>query len=113
MQDRTQCGRFRLSGIRTRRRKVETLGPDFPERHVDITEIVITTAAGILALSVHFVTERRMTSGHDADPVINPSADRAEVLRLGCVVPAHLLDARLGRSEEHTSELQSPKDLVC
>ena len=23
-----------LSGIRTRRRKVETLGPDFPERHV-------------------------------------------------------------------------------
>ena len=40
-----------------------------------------------------------MTSGHDADPVINPSADRAEVLRLGCVVPAHLLDARLGRRQ--------------
>src|SRR6202158_6131134 len=40
-----------------------------------------------------------MTSGHDADPVINPSANRVEVLRLGCVVPAHLLDARLGRRQ--------------
>jgi hypothetical protein len=48
---------------------------------------------------VRFVTERRMTSGHDADPVINPLADRAEVLRLGCVVPTHLLDARLGRRQ--------------
>jgi hypothetical protein len=41
----------------------------------------------------------RMTCGHDADPVINPSGDRAEVLRIGCVVPAHLLDARLGRRQ--------------
>ena len=40
-----------------------------------------------------------MTCGHDADPVINPSGDRAEVLRIGCVVPAHLLDARLGRRQ--------------
>jgi len=40
-----------------------------------------------------------MASGHDADPVLNPSADRAEVLRLGCVVPAHLLDARPGRRQ--------------
>ena len=48
---------------------------------------------------VRFVTERCMTSGHDADPVINPSADRAEVLGLGRVVPACLLDARLGRRQ--------------
>ena len=40
-----------------------------------------------------------MTGGHDADPVINPSADRSEVLRLGCVAPAHLLDARLARRQ--------------
>jgi hypothetical protein len=31
---------------------------------------------------------------HDADPVINPLADRAEVLGFGRVVPARLLDAR-------------------
>jgi hypothetical protein len=31
---------------------------------------------------------------HDADPVINPSADRAEALRLGRVVPARLQNAR-------------------
>jgi MFS family permease len=31
--------------------------------------------------------------------VINPSADRAEVLRLGRVVPAHLMDARRGRRQ--------------
>ena len=36
---------------------------------------------------------------HDADPVINPSADRAKVLRLGRVVPTRLLDARLGRRQ--------------
>jgi len=36
---------------------------------------------------------------HDADPVINPLADRAEVLGLGRVVPARLLDARLGRHQ--------------
>jgi hypothetical protein len=46
-----------------------------------------------------FLTERRMTSGHDADPVINPSADHSEVLRLGCIVPAHFPDARLGRRQ--------------
>jgi hypothetical protein len=36
---------------------------------------------------------------HDADPVINPPADRAETLRLGRVVPARLLDARLDRRQ--------------
>ena len=36
---------------------------------------------------------------HGADPVINPSADRAELLGLGRVVPARLLDARLGRHQ--------------
>jgi hypothetical protein len=40
-----------------------------------------------------------MTSGHDAHPVINPSADHPEVLRLDCIVPPHLLDARLRRRQ--------------
>jgi hypothetical protein len=39
MQDRTQRGRFRLSGIRTRRRKIETLGPGFPDRRFTIREL--------------------------------------------------------------------------
>src|SRR5207248_9738296 len=39
--------------------------------------------------------------------------NRASVIRALPVSAAHLLPGAKGRSEEHTSELQSPYDLVC
>src|SRR5438094_1894073 len=46
---------------------------------------------------------------HRADPVLGPE-ERPQVERAGPQQP-HL--AAFQRSEEHTSELQSPYDLVC
>jgi hypothetical protein len=51
------------------------------------------------AMSFSARCRRGICVRHDTDPVINPSADRSEVLRLDCVVLAHLLDARLGRRQ--------------
>src|SRR5258708_24053732 len=56
-------------------------------------------------------TEIYTLSLHDALPI----SDRGRVSQFGGHVPDHLGDLALqgARSEEHTSELQSPDHLVC
>jgi hypothetical protein len=56
-------------------------------------------AALAMSFSARCQCPRGICVRHDADPVINPSADRAEVLRFGRVMPARLLDARLERRQ--------------
>src|SRR2546426_2720967 len=58
-------------------------------------------------------TEIYTLSLHDALPISGSSAHRAPVRRILNVSAAATLRIRLTRSEEHTSELQSPCNLVC
>src|SRR3712207_7994640 len=48
---------------------------------------------------------RGATAGYDVDQVVS--------LERGCKVTRTVVDGRGGRSEEHTSELQSRQYLVC
>src|SRR6185369_18035165 len=53
-------------------------------------------------------TEIYTLSLHDALPILRHGPDPVEV-----VVGEMLVDVQVGRSEEHTSELQSHLNLVC
>src|SRR2546426_4486672 len=48
-----------------------------------------------------------------ARPYRNEATRHAAMARKACVVPASGRDSTATRSEEHTSELQSPCNLVC
>src|SRR6267378_8688428 len=54
-------------------------------------------------------TEIYTLSLHDALPICRPSLDRPWLLP----APSPTVEAIDGRSEEHTSELQSRRELVC
>src|SRR5258708_27958216 len=58
-------------------------------------------------------TEIYTLSLHDALPIWIGFAGAALIDEQDVAVPAQLLIIRQGRSEEHTSELQSPDHLVC
>src|SRR5438132_10647347 len=57
-------------------------------------------------------TEIYTLSLHDALPISEDFDDRVGAARAWCT-PGHPIWSRRGRSEEHTSELQSHSDLVC
>src|SRR2546426_7110677 len=54
---------------------------------------------------------RHVTQGPDREP--RAPAGRGDAHRRQAAVPGARGGARAGRSEEHTSELQSPCNLVC
>src|SRR5215475_15817498 len=56
-------------------------------------------------------TEIYTLSLHDALPICGPAGTSAAIRQPPCARPAHCRPA--GRSEEHTSELQSRENLVC
>src|ERR1039458_4071568 len=59
-------------------------------------------------------TEIYTLSLHDALPISIPACQQGHVsLASGGVCHFHRLGEQLARSEEHTSELQSPRHLVC
>src|SRR5256885_16256444 len=60
-------------------------------------------------------TEIYTLSLHDALPISQHASDRrnAGVVLLGPHLPLAALHVHRARSEEHTSELQSPCNLVC
>src|SRR5256885_5072795 len=66
-------------------------------------------------------TEIYTLSLHDALPIYDPGAGRVAAavqvpvwrVGLGADADVRIVEPRLDRSEEHTSELQSPCNLVC
>src|SRR5205814_5298764 len=68
----------------------------------------------------HATTEIYTLSLHDALPILSelapemtPTVRRRQRLSSSCTAPAERSDAISMRSEEHTSELQSLRHLVC
>src|SRR5204863_10208904 len=68
-------------------------------------------------LSVAGITTGATMAVQAADLSVSPvqlaEADRTAQQGIPVVIPATLKMARVNRSEEHTSELQSRRDLVC
>src|SRR5699024_12356283 len=83
---------------------------------------LFTSCTSILVLTHPSVPHTYTLSLHDALPISSIVATEDKVRRLGLPQTAGAMrnlkamgfcDARLARSEEHTSELQSRFDLVC
>src|ERR1017187_6708723 len=78
-----------------------------------------STSSRLRTTSMFFFNDRGTTeiyslSLHDALPIWSPcSSTSACARRMACVSPAGAYRPSLWRSEEHTSELQSPMYLVC
>src|SRR5207248_11477828 len=79
-----------------------------PRRDPEAARAAVRASRGLrawlLSVGVHLLRKR-------------PDGSRAELVRVGCGPAATAVCGALGcpagRSEEHTSELQSPYDLVC
>jgi hypothetical protein len=113
MQDRIRCGRFRLSGTRTRRRNVETLGPDFQggmSRPASSDDAVVFPEA--LSEAAELVAEKAELSTAAADLSRSASSDDAVVFPESLSEAAAKLVAEEAELSAEVADLRAWVDAV-